>query len=149
MSRMVSLLDVVMRRMIDLVVVAAPRMVDLFIFGGLAGFFALAVSAGRAMGQGCTTGCGLVILLLSPVALVLFVIGAIRYRVWGNWLFLSIFFVLSLAFAISMKIDFMSTEMMGTFALSAILSLIPALLLWQVIMALAFGAHALRYRTRH
>lgn len=148
MSRVVYVLDTVMSRISDLAAAAALRTVDLFIFGGLVGILTLVVGASRAMEQGCLTGCGLIILLLAPVALALFVIGAIRYRVWRDRLFLSIFVGLVLAVAILMKVNFTSAEIAPVLGFSALLSLIPSLLLWQVIMALALGVHVLRSRTR-
>lgn len=56
----------------------------LFVFLILAGFVAIAMAAGIAMSHGCLTGCGLVILLLFPVAAVFLIRGAVVAHVWRD-----------------------------------------------------------------
>ncbi len=102
---------------------------EVIIFVLLAGFVAVALSAFGAIGQGCTTGCGLVILVLFPIALVPLIIGLFWRRVWADRRFWIAFACAFLGIWIVTSEGIYSVL---TVMLAVAVAPIPAYLLWQI-----------------
>lgn len=123
----------------------------LSIIGDVSLFLALSfilyvTSAAIAAGRSCQTGCGLAVIFLLPLALVLFLAGARKYRLWENRLYWILFAVFSaVIFAGISPRELKALEsIVETLAISPILALVPAMLVWQVIMTISGAARTLR-----
>lgn len=126
---------------------------NLFLFVALAALTALAVSAFAAIGQGCLTGCGLVLLFLLPFSLGLYVVGMTGNGLWRDRSYGLIYgLTFLLAFALLALPDLTpaglrnpGTLLSGFFYL-ALAATVPSFLIWQVAMAFVWGIHRLRSR---
>ena len=127
--------------------------VNVFLFVALAALTALAVLAFVAIGQGCLTGCGLVVLLLLPLMLGLYLVGIIRNGLWRDRSYGLIYgLTFLIAFALLALPDLTPAglrnpiDVLSGLLYSALAALVPSFLIWQIAIALVWGIHRLRSR---